>query len=780
MAAKTQQLAVPDIDPKWCSVEDSFDIATNRHFESVLAMGTGYMTTRGSIDEGFADDDQGMEYNRFAGVVTLEEIPSAKSKWGTYMPAIGARHPFLLIGIANLPHYLRLVVSADGEKLDLERSEISSYCRWLDLKTATLYRHLVWKTRSGSEVELLFTRFMDPDLKFTCVQNCSIAMLSGSSDITVEHSVYNDVKTNGYDKYSARSVDADGSGVIYSDITTNLDARVITASRATVDRDADWSVEKLERQINSSTSFKLNEGESAVVKKASAVAADTFFAADSLLDEAAKMVNDLLDGDTAAQHEKHAAAWAEKWDVADIEIDAADHDGYDSQLAARKAVYHLLRSRSDDHPGQTCPKGTTSEVYFGGCFWDMEICIYPFYVYTSEKSARTTPMYRHSTLQGAKDIAKALGYRGAKYPWTSAFNGTEVCPMWEFAEHQIHITADVVMGIWHYFKQTNDMDTLCDYGLEVMVETARYWMERVDKVPGRDGYHLFAVMGPDEYKVHTNNNAYTNFLVRYALQSTVEALKLVKAEAPDKYAALVKKLDFEESEVAHYAEVADGIPVVIDAEKQIVWQCEGFDEFPEIDIDGMWKDRNEPCGVFISQEKRFRSKCMKQSDTVVLFQLFPSAFTKEQMAATFDYYAPFNTHDSSNSMVSHMITAATIGRPEVAYDAWKQSMDIDFGSRPRSSDGIHMANVGGMWQEVTYGFVGFRSAMNADVLTFDPCMPKELKSISMKLLWKGSRVKVTVTNDNVAVENLSDAELAFKVKDQDCTVGAGQVTEVKY
>jgi len=165
------------ITKDWAVVEEKFEIEKNRHWESIFALGTGYISTRGTIEEGFEDDDQAMEYNRLPVVVTLEKIPSAKSRWGTFMPVVQGEHPFLRIGIVNLPYYLGLKVRADGEELNLEESKVSGYRRWLDLRTATLYRTFVWETKSGKKINRLFKRFMDPEQRFVCVQQCKAKML---------------------------------------------------------------------------------------------------------------------------------------------------------------------------------------------------------------------------------------------------------------------------------------------------------------------------------------------------------------------------------------------------------------------------------------------------------------------------------------------------------------------------------------------------------------------------------------------------------------------------
>jgi len=766
------------IEPNWCLVDDRFDIAKNRHFESVFALGSGYMTTRASIEDGFEDDDQSMEFDRFMGNVTLEVIKASKSKWGTFMPVIQARHPHLMVGIVNLPYYLGLQVYADGEKLDLEVSQITRYRRWLDLKTATLYRTLVWKTKSGKKIELSFVRFMNPEVKFVCVQQCQIKMLAGAAEIKVVSFVDNNVRTNGFDKFAQTAVGHSGN-IVYSDVTTNMDNRIVTASAAVVTATNGYAIVKDARRVSASSSFALPAGAGAAVTKVSAVVTDMYFPSDALVETALQIVNRNLAQPVEDLHQAHCAVWAIWWERSDVEMEVADQDGYNSQLAIREAIYHLLRAKAaGEDRGMLCPKGITTEVYFGSVFWDMDIFFQPFYLYTHPPTGRCTPMFRYLNLPGARAIARQYNYRGARYPWQSDKNGQEVCVLWQYAEHQVHITADVAIGVWHYYASSGDLDFLFDYGAEVLLETARYWVGRVDQVPGVPGYQINGVMGPDEYKPLTNNNAYTNHAARFNLNIAVKAAEMMRTQAPEKYRQLAQKIGLQDEELKQMAEIAAGISIPMDKARNLIWQCDHWDTaFAELDIEGIWKDRTRLCGALVAQEKRYRSKCMKQSDVVAMLGVFTEAYPREVKEASFDYYAKYNIHDSSNSMCHHQIVAANLGRPELAYASWLKSIDIDFGKLPRSADGIHMANVGGMWQEVVFGFCGLVSALNTDMLTFNPCLPQEIKRIRCAMQWKGQRVAITVTGTSVTVENLSSQDLTFVVKGKTCHVAAQSQAE---
>ena len=90
----------------------------------------------------------------------------------------------------------------------------------------------------------------------------------------------NDVRTNGFDKYKARSVGYGGDNAIYSDITHNLDGRVVTVSKMINSRTArDFEIKQEGRRLNSSSCFKLNQNETADIVKISMEVADVYFEA---------------------------------------------------------------------------------------------------------------------------------------------------------------------------------------------------------------------------------------------------------------------------------------------------------------------------------------------------------------------------------------------------------------------------------------------------------------------------------------------------------------------
>ena len=622
---------------------------------------------------------------------------------------------------------------------------------------------------------------MEPELRFVSIQECRLKLISGDAEVRITSFVDSNVRTNGYDPFTQTNVGS-RNGAVYTDVVTNKDMRIITATQMASSISADFDSLAEARRIATLTDFKLSEGKDVNLIKVSAVVSDQYFEKEELIETALDLVAQNIHVDVDERYKNHMENWARYWERADVIIEAEDDAGYNSQHAMRMALYHLGRGKAaDEARGLVCPKGMLSEVYYGGAFWDMEIFINPFYIYNDPVAAKNTPMFRYNNLPEARKRAEHYGYRGAKYPWVSSYDGKEVVVLWEHADHQIHIVGDVVIGLWHYYQATEDVKFLFDYGAEVILETARYWLDRVDVVPGLPGFQIYGVTGPDEYKPLVNNNAYTNYGARFNLQLATKVLDMLREQAPDQYERLIAKISLTEKEIARFQIVAEGISIPLDIERDIVWQCDHFETaFASVDIDNIWRDKNELFGKFLSQEKTFRSKTAKQADVVALFSVFPSAFTQEQKRASFDYYLPLTIHDSTCSMVQHIHVAADIGDSELAYEFWKRAIDIDFGKHPRASDGPHFANVGGMWQDAVFGFSGLQSALNAEILTFRPCLPKQVKRISYKIHWKLNWVKITVTQDELSIKNLSKNDLKFRVYGQEYMLNIGSEKTVKY
>ena len=95
-----------------------------------------------------------------------------------------------------------------------------------------------------------------------------------------------------------------------------------------------------------------------------------------------------------------AAAWARKvWDNVPVTIDAENE--FD-QLAMRFAQYHLhVMTPAHDNRMNIGAKGLSGEGYKGHTFWDTEMFILPYFIYSAPRNSQSFEEYRFLSLPGA-------------------------------------------------------------------------------------------------------------------------------------------------------------------------------------------------------------------------------------------------------------------------------------------------------------------------------------------------------------------------------------------
>src|SRR6478736_1727512 len=122
-------------------------------------------------------------------------------------------------------------------------------------------------------------------------------------------------------------------------------------------------------------------------------------------------------------------------------------------------------------------KGLTGQAYEGHYFWDTEIYLLPLLIYTSPRIARNLLAFRYKMLPQARARAKELGHRGAMFPWRT-ISGEEASAYYAAGTAQYHINADIMYALRKYVQATGDEAFLRHCGAEMLVETARLWLEQ--------------------------------------------------------------------------------------------------------------------------------------------------------------------------------------------------------------------------------------------------------------------------------------------------------------
>jgi hypothetical glycosyl hydrolase len=478
-------------------------------------------------------------------------------------------------------------------------------------------------------------------------------------------------------------------------------------------------------------------------------------------------------------------AWAALW--SDIDI-AVESDNSFDQLAIRFAQYHMLIMTPKHDPRYSIgAKGLSGEGYKGHTFWDCEIFILPFFTFCLPDIARKLLEYRYLSLKGAHKKAKENGFRGAMYPWESAWlDDGEVTPLWGVAdvvtgkrtriwtgENEIHITSDVAYGVWQYFNVSGDSDFMKRFGYEIVFEAGIFWGSRLELNKQDGTYHINNVIGPDEYKEHINDDAFTNYMAHWCIETAIQYHDTLKQQDAATFKRLNDKLNLD-AEIKLLRKLQGKIYLPLPDKDSIIPQNASYMEKKVIDL-AKYKNQEQVATIFkdYSIDQINEIQVTKQAAVVMLLYLLEHKFSHVIKLANFHFYEARTLHDSSLSLSTHAILACDVEEVELAYNLFRDASEIDLGPNMKSSDeGIHAASLGGVWQIIACGFGGLR--MVGGKLRIDPRLPDQIKSFTYPISWKGNPLRIKVSNAGVTIHNRGTAAIDLLVKDREFTLHPGE------
>lgn len=740
----------------WSVIESRFRLEHALAYEGLFTLGSGRLHMRGSLEEHLSGAPQNDSYWRSPTNVTSETFRPLPVRWGTFIPGVYGTHPILNAQIVNLPWMLELAPRVDGERLDFSTCRVERAERTLHLDTASLSRAVTWNTRSGATIELTFERFISAAIPSLCAQRLTIRS-DRPVKLDIEAGVDADVRTNGFDHFRTVELEPLSGSEIQCSVQTDHHEWVDACCALHSPLESVRVQSESSRRARIILETNLRPDTPLTVEKHSVMMARGEGGPSEPRNLLKRLAGESYDRLFAA----HTEIWRERWDACDVEIDGDP----DSQLAMRVSLFHLLRAHPRD-AGRTAidAKGYAGEAYWGRFFWDTEMYLIPFFAATDPPRGRDLADFRVNTIDGAVANARRYGYPGARYPWESDADGRECCPNWQYADHEVHVTADVVYGLASVAAALGGDDYLRGPAARVLVETARYWAARVDHRPGCPGYHLLGVMGPDEYTPISDNNAYTNHIVAFALRLA---------------ATYGGSAGASEEERRTFREIADSLPIPRSADGRLILQCEGFDQLAEPRFDELWLDRTRTFAAQVAQERLYRCKAIKQADVLMMMMLFPQEFCDEEVRTAWDYYLPYTTHDSSLSAGAHARVALRLGLDREAWEFWQKMIRIDLDvTRRGASQGIHIANCGAVWQLAVLGFGGFPSACGAEQLSLSPRRPAAWKRLAYRVMWKGTPLRIEIDETGVRIENRGAAAVSVHCCGKPVTAEPGTTARI--
>ncbi len=731
------------VDP-WKIIEEGFDPEQGRVGESIFSLGNEYMGTRGFFDEAYSGDR--LLGNYFNGV--YEEKPIT---YFEHFKGLSERCCFMI----NANNWVYTRIFLNGEELDLAKVSVENFYRELDMKRGIVTRSFDWKG-----VHFTFERFISMTTREIAAQKITLASDSFEGDVKILagsdfNPIHEEEKRNFWNeifvKDNAIAAATMSSGQrVYSQFFANLPAACYHHEEKLATGEYHLTLAKGETKAFERLSVNITE-------KDASVSNEDFIA------KCAAKAAELAKTDYATYKTAHESFWLAVWDKLDIEIEGDD----ENQQGVRFCIFNLHQTYHGEDPTLNVgAKGLTGEKYSGWTFWDTETYCLPFYMFNNPTAAKNLIMYRYNTMAQAQERAKEQDTEGTCYPMVT-IDGTESCGVWQHGNLEIHVSAAVAYAVWHYVRNLKDKDFLYHYGAKLLVEVSRYFASRGGYSPKTGEFGLYGVMGPDEFHMMVNNNTYTNYMVKKMFLYTVEVLEEMKSVCPENLP------EFREEELADWTEKAEKMRITYDEESKLYEQHDGYFDLPHIDVNSISPDR-VPIYKYWAYDSIFRVNMLKQPDVVLMLFFFSKDFTMEQKKANYDFYETRCFHESSLSPSIHSIVANEIGNYEQAYEYAKYASRVDLDDYNRNAhQGLHVTSMAAAWMNIVYGFGGMRT--DDEELTFRPSLPKEWKSYTFRILYRGKVLTVKIENGKATFTLDGDAE-AIKIFDKEYMVGKEGVT----
>ena len=741
---------------EWNVIEKGFHPEFLAQLETILALGNGYLGMRGSPEEGGPNAENSTLIN---GFYETHPIVYGEEAYG-----------FAKTGqtICNVTDAKTIKLFVDDEPFWLPDANLLTYDRRLNMKSGTLDREILWETPAGKQVLIRSRRLVSFASRHVAAISYCVTLLNAAAHIVISSEMAVNQPSSRTDQSDPRRMRVAAGPLLHHCLSYANDRRIVLChatekSRLTLtcatDQVLDTSCRHAYKIVHTENfgqaAFTIEAQPGCPVHLTKYMVYNT--SQNASTQELCGRAEWTMDRITTQGFQELLAAQERYVDdfwrrsdvrVEDVRAERTRHTTVEIQQAIRFNLFQILQASARAEDAGVPAKGLTGQAYEGHYFWDTEIYVLPFLAYTSPKIARNLLTFRYKMLPLARARAKQLGHRGALFPWRT-ISGEEASAYYAAGTAEYHINADIMYAIRKYVQATGDEQFLERCGAEMLVETARLWLDLGFYSDAKGGkFCINAVTGPDEYNTVVNNNAYTNLMARENLRYAAQTVESLRAARPDAYDALVHETELEESELDAWKRAADSMYVPYDEKLKIIPQDDDFLDREPWDFQNTPLDRY-PLLLFYHPLNIYRKRVIKQADVVLAMFLLGGAFSLEAKKRNFEFYDPLTTGDSSLSSCVEAIIAAQTGDIEKAirYGMAALLMDLaDVGGNVK--DGCHIASMGGTWMMLIYGLGGMRD--DDGILSFSPRRaPEDNAILRFPLTYRGCVLDVEIGSEKV-------------------------------
>ncbi|MFJ4205673.1 glycoside hydrolase family 65 protein [Streptomyces sviceus] len=733
---------------------EGYDPEQERLRESLCTLGNGYFATRGALPECAADDVHYPGtyaagcYNRLTSEVAGRRVENED--------------------MVNLPNWLPLRFRLPGQAwLTPDVVDVLDHRLVLHMASGLLERRTRYDLGAGRVLgvrQLRLVHMADPHL---AALRTEFTAEGFTGELEVEAAVDGEVTNSGVARYR----DLDGrhlthvhTGTAEADVvwlrcrTRTSDIRIGMAARTTAG--VPVVARHTERGVVQRMRLELSAGGQATVDKTVALHTSHDPAISDPLHAAVDRVSRAPGFDDLL--ETHLTAWDQLWRRADLDVPA------EAGGILRLHLFHVLQTLSPhtaDLDVGVPARGLHGEAYRGHVFWD-ELFVLPYLNLHFPEVSRALLRYRHRRLEEACSAARAIGRRGALYPWQSGSDGREETQRlhlnprsgrWlpDHSRLQHHVGSAIAYNVWQYCESSGDTEFRDTKAAEMLLQIARFWADSAtwDEDLGR--HRIKGVMGPDEYhdaypgapEPGLDDNAYTNVTAAWVLTRTLE---LLQSLPEPRRRELMERTGLDGGELEQWEDVSRTLHVPF--HEGVISQFEGYGDLTELDWDGYRKryDDIRRLDRILEAEGDTvnRYQASKQADVLMLGYLFSPAELRSLFERlgyrlddgtwrrTVDHYLARTSHGSTLSGLVHGWVLARARRAE-AWTFCQEALRGDIADLQggTTGEGIHLGAMAGTLDLVQRGLTGLETRQGA--LWLDPVPLPELSSYGFAIRYQG-------------------------------------------
>lgn len=732
------------LNKKGIPSEGRYEIADEPILATLFTTGNGYMGVRGSFEEFASQRIQGAFVRGYIDEIIEICEPFADNEYMKkfYLNEEGLKRFERQESCVNMPDFLFVRIEIGGKIFFPWEGKIEAWERYLDPSKAELVRRVVWNDGEGNRTELIFRRFASFSCQNLFCQQITVRPLGHKLPVRIISGVDTAVKTAGQ---FITEIDCaeESEGDLFLSFHAVNKYRFGAAYQLRNRFPAGERAESYRENGRIGTSVLCDRKEKYVFEKFVFIGTDRDAKNVTawVKEEGTRIVCSY-----AEQRKAHLRAYRSYFAPMDVTIEGdAEADGW-----LRFASYHTAISAPiHDSVHGISAKGLTGERYNQFVWWDAEIHQLPFFLFTAPETAKNQLLYRYRCLEQAKKNAAKDGFDGAKFAFCSSVTGEE--RVWEYVRHpfmQIHIDSDIPYAVILYYTCTGDRSFMREYGMEIVYECVRYWLSRVEERNGR--YEILQVTGTDEHHPYVDNDAYTNYCVKFVLRRFVE---------------LCSELDFALSEEERSK--------ISDVARRLYAPCCENGMIPQFDgYFGLSRGLEEAGKGTLKQFQMkksglyHKSQIIKQPDVILLYTFVDVGLDRSHYSENWDYYEQMCETSSSLTFPVHAVASAHNGRMLSFYNYFMDALKIDVSDiHGVAWQGVHSGCLAGGYLSVLYGLFGIR--VTAESLIFRPRPLPFVSSVTARMKYRGSLIEMTLSASALRLTLLKGKAVCVTVERKD-------------